>query len=50
MNGSGILPSNQIIDALGLREEMDRTIEGIAGPAPKPPPVMSADDRLRRAA
>ncbi|MFJ1569844.1 hypothetical protein ACIOG8_37480 [Streptomyces erythrochromogenes] len=37
VNSSDILLSNQIIDAVGLREEMDRTVENIAGPAPKPP-------------
>ncbi|MFE9933759.1 hypothetical protein [Streptomyces sp. NPDC005533] len=36
VNSSDILLSNQIIDSVGLREEMDRTVEGIAGPAPKP--------------
>ncbi|MCJ0874593.1 hypothetical protein [Streptomyces sp. AP-93] len=36
VNSSDILLSNQIIDAAGLRDEMDRTVEGIAGPAPKP--------------
>ncbi|KJY16396.1 hypothetical protein VR46_45260, partial [Streptomyces sp. NRRL S-444] len=37
VNSSDILLSNQIIDATGLRHEMDRTVEDIAGPAPKPP-------------
>ncbi|WP_030302806.1 hypothetical protein [Streptomyces katrae] len=36
VNSSDILLSNQIIDAVGLRDEMDRTVEDIAGPAPKP--------------
>ncbi|MGW3058855.1 hypothetical protein ACWC98_23390 [Streptomyces goshikiensis] len=37
VNSSGIFLPNQIIDAAGLRDEVDRTVEGIAGPAPKPP-------------
>lgn len=37
VNSSDILLPNQIIDVAGLRDEMDRTVEGIAGPAPKPP-------------
>ncbi|MEV7442513.1 hypothetical protein AB0O22_15335 [Streptomyces sp. NPDC091204] len=37
VNSSDILLSNQIIDAAGLRDEMDQVVEDVAGPAPKPP-------------
>ncbi|MGW0899893.1 hypothetical protein ACWD0G_23430 [Streptomyces goshikiensis] len=38
LNGSDILLPNQLIDAAGLRDEMDTAIDGMVGPAPAPQP------------
>ncbi|MEV0415795.1 hypothetical protein AB0I68_34745 [Streptomyces sp. NPDC050448] len=35
VNSSDVLLSNQVIDAVGLRDETDKAVEGIVGPAPE---------------
>ncbi|MFF9402137.1 hypothetical protein [Streptomyces sp. NPDC014744] len=36
LNSSKILLPNQLIDATGMREEMDAAVEDMVGPPPKP--------------
>lgn len=36
VNGSDTLLHNQILDATGLRDDMDRVVDGMVGPAPEP--------------
>ncbi|MGW6577163.1 hypothetical protein ACWGAN_34005 [Streptomyces sp. NPDC054945] len=38
LNSSDILLSNQLADAVGLRDEMDAVVEGTVGPAPEAQP------------
>ncbi|WP_371639591.1 hypothetical protein [Streptomyces virginiae] len=38
VNSSDILLSNQLADAVGLRDEMDAVVEGTVGPAPEAQP------------
>ncbi|MFB7179730.1 hypothetical protein ACFCYI_18760 [Streptomyces sp. NPDC056257] len=38
VNSSDILLSNQILDAVGLRDDMDGVVDGLVGPAPEPQP------------
>ncbi|KJY24802.1 hypothetical protein VR46_41970, partial [Streptomyces sp. NRRL S-444] len=38
VNSSDILLSNQIIDAAGLRDEVDAAVDDWVGPAPQPQP------------
>ncbi|MFD4866150.1 hypothetical protein [Streptomyces sp. NPDC058412] len=38
VNSSDILLSNQILDAVGLRDDMDGVVDGLVGPAPEAQP------------
>ncbi|MEW2413910.1 hypothetical protein AB0953_09305 [Streptomyces sp. NPDC046866] len=44
-NSSPLLPSTQITDAVGLREENDAVVEGVVGPAPRSQPQPEEGER-----
>ncbi|MFE9841342.1 hypothetical protein [Streptomyces goshikiensis] len=45
MNSSDVLLSNQIIDGVGLRDEVDGVVDDMVGPAPRPQPLPEGEGR-----
>ncbi|MFI5636339.1 hypothetical protein ACIA8H_02855 [Streptomyces goshikiensis] len=45
VNSSDILLSNQIIDGVGLQDEVDGVVDDMVGPAPQPQPVPEGESR-----